>query len=260
MGFFTDIGMCWALGSVFWILLKIFAYAYITLWRFFRYVFNLRGAIHYWLAKSLFAIFRIPHVYSRDDIESKISVKSVSIITQSPVRAFLFTFAPLLTGTMLVYVIRMYLGDGTTERLILLITLIILLLIVIVPSTTEMKFFTRTVFKYPLQTVKDLLILGVVITVYVWEFEWISLLPIFGTYLFEFGLLIVGFFAVEVLLWISKNLFCWITAGITHTRQVHPKPLNPPKSVLKARKKLMYPGRKALREERESVSQEGDPN
>ncbi len=259
MGFFTDVSMCWALGSIFWILLRIFAYAYITLWRFFGMVFTIRGKFHHNISKLLFTIFRVPHISQDDRIESKISVIRVSIITQSPVRAFLFTFAPLLAGNMIVFAIRMYLGNDTQERLILQIVFICLLLIVIVPSPTELKFVVRSLFHHPLRTVREGFILGLVIAVYVWEIEWFSHLPVYGTYLFEFGLLVTGFFLVELIIWCAKHLIEWIISHIQTTHQFNSKPLRIPRAVIEARKKVMFPGKQALRQECNPPPQELDP-
>lgn len=260
MGFFTDVGICWAVGSIFWLLLRIFAYAYITLWRFFGTVFTIRGTLHYHISKLLFSIFRVPHKSQNDRVESKVSVKRVSIVTQSPVRAFLFTFAPLLIGTMLVYVIRVYLGNETQERLIVQIVVICILLIIIVPSITEMKFVVRSFFHHPLRTIREGLITFLVIVMYVWEIDWISQLPIYGTYLFEFGLLVSGFFLVELIIGTVKYLGKWLYHRISDSHQVRPKPFHTPKAVIKAREETMYPHRRANRKKnRVESTQEIDP-
>ncbi len=242
-------------------MLRIFAYAYITLWRFFGTIFTIRGKFHYNISKLLFIIFRVPHQSQNDKVESKVYVQRMSIVTQSPVRAFLFTFTPLLAGTMLVYVIRTYFGNGTQERLIMQIVVISLLLIVIVPSPTELKFVSRTFFHHPLRTVREVLILGGIIAVYVWEIEWISQLPIFGNYIFEFGFLVTGFFLVEMIIWIIKHLGHWLYSRISDSHQVRPKPLRAPKAVIKARENTMYPKRRANRKKKYiTVAQEIDPS
>jgi uncharacterized protein YacL len=160
---------------------------------------------------------------------------------------------------MVVFAIRMYLGNNTQERLILQIIFICLLLIVIVPSPTELKFVVRSLFHNPLRTVREGFILGLVIAVYVWEIEWFSQLPIYGTYLFEFGLLITGFFLVELIIWCAKHLVELIVGHIQTTHQFQSKPLLIPRAVIKARRKVMFPDKQVLRQECTPPPQELDP-
>ena len=159
MGFFVDLGTCWALGALFWVTLQIFSNAYVTIYRFFGKIFEVRYKMHYGVHRIFFSLFRISTRSKGSEIGLLKTLDSESVISSSPVRTFLVICAPWLCGTGLIFAIRMYLGNGTQERLYIQIALIVVLLIAIFPSKDEQLFVLQAIFHDIWHTPWDVVIL-----------------------------------------------------------------------------------------------------
>ena len=247
MGFFTDLLVVWALGGLFWGILKIFSYAYITIWRLFGSVFTVWEKAHKGVHRLLIFILRLPLGNNKFRGNLTDRVKPGAALGESPVRAFLFIFAPWIGGAALVYKIKMVQWEGgenlTQFWSIGQIFLIVVLLIAIFPTKAEQQFFIAALSTNILRTLRDILILGAVIVIYVWEIDQISTWDWFGTYFFEFSMLVGGYFAVDGGLWMVGKGLRW---GIERVTRIHASPASyelskPPKAWLRAEQKAMFP-------------------
>jgi len=120
------------------------------------------------------------------------------------------------------------------------IALVVVLLIVIFPSKEEQMFVLRTVFSNYSRTLQDGVILLGVLALYFKQFAVLSQCPLYGFYLFEFGLLFVGYFLIEgVVRGLARQIKKW-----NLTRRTRNNLFRTPKAVIKAREETMYPGRR----------------